>query len=70
MVLRARDDPLAIMRDHNREHIILVACEIQHTLAKLLAGFACVVNRRVELEVLELSEPDTRPLPSGINATE
>jgi len=41
------------MQDHNRENIILVACEIQHALAELLAGFACIVNCHVELQLLE-----------------
>jgi len=58
------------MQDCNGGHTIPVACEIQHALAEPLAGFARIVNCRVELQVLESSEPDTRPLPSGINATE
>ena len=52
-ILRARDDPLAVMRDRDREHIILVAREVQHALAEPLAGFARVVDGRVELPVLE-----------------
>ena len=41
------------MQDRNGEDIILVACEIQHALAKPLAGFARVVNHHVELQLLE-----------------
>jgi len=32
--LRTRDNPLAIMRDGNREHIILVASEIDRPFAE------------------------------------
>jgi hypothetical protein len=54
-ILRARDDPLAIMRDGHREHIVLVAREVEHALAEPLAGFTGITDSGVELPVLECS---------------
>src|SRR5258708_14744884 len=52
-VLRTRDDPLAIMRDGDREHIIFMTSEIEHALAEPLAGFTGVADSRIEFPVLE-----------------
>jgi len=52
-VLRTRDDPLAIMRDSNGEHIIFMTREIEQALAEPVASFTGVVNSRTELPVLE-----------------
>ncbi len=52
-VLRARDDPLAIMRDGNREHIIFMTSEIEDALAEPLAGFTSIGDSRIEFPVLE-----------------
>jgi hypothetical protein len=49
-ILRSRDDPLAIMRDGHREHIVLMAGGVQHALAEALVGLA---GGRVELPILE-----------------
>jgi len=43
-ILRTRDDPLAIMRDGNAVHTILVTSEIEHALAELLAGFTGIID--------------------------
>ena len=52
-ILRTRDDPLAIMRYGDGEHIIFMTREIEHALAEPLAGFTGVADGRVEFPVLE-----------------
>src|ERR1700679_3550769 len=52
-VLRAGDDALAIMRDGDGEHIVLVASEVEDALAEALVGLAGVGVGGVEFPVLE-----------------
>jgi hypothetical protein len=51
-ILRARDDPLAIMRDGHKEHIVLVAGEGQHALTEALGSHVGIIGGRVELPIL------------------